>query len=875
MVHTAGIKAKAAALAALVAGALGGPHLLDVPGASAATTITVNTVSQQVNGDGFCSLPEAMYAANLDDNVAPDPANPGQMLDTACPGGSGTDTILLASMGDYTVVDPIDDADNHIGPAATPIVTTPIVIEGNGARFRRLGGGRLTRAFVVGAGGDLTLRELHVQGFGIEGGDGGPGGGGGLGAGGAIYVHGGSLSVDRSTFDANTARGGDGGAAAGFSLGGGGGMFGDGGDSSFPNGTTLFTGGGGGGSRGAGGHGAQSNDGGGGGGRVTAGQIVTPGEPCGGKGGESSGFGSDDGDDAECAGGGGGGGTERETPFDPFCGGAGGDGGYGGGGGGGGQDGNGGNGGFGGGGGAGGGDGGFGGGGGSMECALFPNAGAGGTFAGDGANRTGGGGAGLGGAIFGHDAAIDIVNSTFSANTATKGDFGGGEANDGRGGGGAIFAVGGSLTVDSSTIADNAAVGTVGLGGGGIVVYEPDGTSASLRLRNTIVAGNGPSECYTRGGVSTTGSVSNLIADSTVNAHDDGPCPGVVTSEDPQIGSLTLNAPGLTPTFKIAATSPALDGADGATSPGVDQRGLERPQGADPDIGAYELATIPPVTTITLDPASPDGTNGWYRTAVGMSVTAVDPDGAVDQTRCALDPSPVPGSFDDLPDAECALTNVAADGEHAIFAASRDIDGNIEATLAQAAFKLDATGPVLTPSLNTASTVVGQTGVFASPNASDATSGVASASCAPVDTSTPGARSLTCTATDNAGNTATAELTYVVEYRILGIFQPAPMSAWKVGQTVPVKIALGDHAGVRITDGEGAALARACRVTFSATGAQTRAAQCFKYDARNDQFIYNWKLAKTGTGAATIEIAISYPGSSLQTTLSQSIIISS
>ena len=173
--------------------------------------------------------------------------------------------------------------------------------------------------------------------------------------------------------------------------------------------------------------------------------------------------------------------------------------------------------------------------------------------------------------------------------------------------------------------------------------------------------------------------------------------------------------------------------------------------------------------------------------------------------------------------------------------------------------------------------VVGQSGVTASPNATDAVpgSGVATQSCGAVDTTTPGVKTVTCNATDNAGNTGSATLTYVVEYRVLGFFSPVPGSKWKVGQTVPVKVALGDAAGTRISDAAATALAAACRVRFSTSGAQTLAAQCMKYDATMDQFVYTWKLGKQGTGAATIRAAISYPGTSSTTQLTAQITITS
>jgi hypothetical protein len=845
-----------------------------VPAVQAASTIYVTTIASDINGDADCSLPEAIYAANLDASKAPDASSPGSFFTTGCTAGDGSDKIvLLPAFGVYQYTDPIDDPDNFIGPSVTPIVTSTILIDGLGVRMERISAGRPTRAFVVGPTGNLTLREVHIKGFSIHGGNGNDGGGGGMGAGGAVYVQGGSLTVDRSTFEGNTAEGGNGSFQDTIAGGGGGGLSGNGGSAN------SIEGAGGGGSRGNGGNGV--NEGGGGGGRVTSGFREIPGEPCGGAGGVQGLFGSVAGHDAECAGGGGGGATERIPFFDPICGEDGGTGSYGGGGGGGGDAGNGGHGGFGGGGGGGGGDAGFGGGGGSVEnCAFFPSDGQGGTFAGDGGGHGGGGGAGLGGAIFGYLASIDIVNSTFTTNGAYRGRSGGDEANDGRGAGGAIFTVAGSLTIESSTIAGNetrewtdTASGPVGIGGGGIVVYDPEGTDeATLLLHNSIVAGNGPFECYTRNGVTTSGSAGNLITNSTDNVRGDPHCPGVVASTDPGLQALALNIPGRTMTMKIPTTSAAVDAAVG-TSPQIDQRLILRPQGAKSDIGAYEAATIPPVTAITLDPAAPDGSNGWYRQTVGVAIVASDVDGTVAQTRCALDPAVAPGGFADLVDAACTVSTVGADGPHTLYAGSIDADGNIESPLATAAFKIDQTPPTLSPTLSATTVVVGQTGVTASPNPSDMTSGVASSSCGTIDTSSPGVHTVTCTATDNAGNSASADLAYVVEYRILGFFAPVPDSRWMVGQNVPIKIALGDASDTRISDAEGVALASACRVRFSASGAQTKAPQCMKYDTEEHQFVYNWKLAKKGIGSATIMVSISYPDTTSTTQKTEQITI--
>jgi hypothetical protein len=52
-------------------------------------------------------------------------------------------------------------------------------------------------------------------------------------------------------------------------------------------------------------------------------------------------------------------------------------------------------------------------------------------------------------------------------------------------------------------------------------------------------------------------------------------------------------------THALLPGSPAIDAADPTTFPGTDQRGVTRPQGAAPDIGAYEFVAVVPVPTLT------------------------------------------------------------------------------------------------------------------------------------------------------------------------------------------------------------------------------------------------------------------------------------
>jgi hypothetical protein len=212
-----------------------------------------------------------------------------------------------------------------------------------------------------------------------------------------------------------------------------------------------------------------------------------------------------------------------------------------------------------------------------------------------------------------------------------------------------------------------------------------------------------------------------------------------------------------------------------------------------------------------------------------------------------------------------------ADGSHTFAVRAIDRAGNGDDTPALFEWLVDTTGPALAPTISPEPTYLGVSAA-ATPNATDGGSGVASQSCAGVSTSSVGDHTVRCTATDDAGNTTDLTVNYTVQYRILGLFPPAPNSHWKVGQTVPIKIALADAAGVRISDATAAELvADPCKVRFSASGAQTQSPTCLNYDPAGDQFIYNWKLGDA-VGPVTLEVGLDY-GTGTTTALSQTITV--
>lgn len=240
-----------------------------------------------------------------------------------------------------------------------------------------------------------------------------------------------------------------------------------------------------------------------------------------------------------------------------------------------------------------------------------------------------------GGAIYNFKGTLDVRTSTVSNNSST--DNGAGIYTDGSSAqatlrrsyigqnsatadGGGIYLNDGNLTVENSTIESNNAVSGAGLyvnntlGRVGIDVSTIANNSATLQaggialnstpidMSSTILSGNtapsGPDCAILNASIN----LSNLGYNIYTNSANCGTFyPSDITDVSAGLDTLALNG-GTTLNYSLLANSPAIN--SGSSTLPIDQRGVIRPKGGTPDIGAYEYedAIAPIITEITPVP---------------------------------------------------------------------------------------------------------------------------------------------------------------------------------------------------------------------------------------------------------------------------------
>jgi hypothetical protein len=161
--------------------------------------------------------------------------------------------------------------------------------------------------------------------------------------------------------------------------------------------------------------------------------------------------------------------------------------------------------------------------------------------------------------------------------------------------------------------------------------------------------------------------------------------------------------------------------------------------------------TTPPVINHMLNPASPDGSNGWYRSNVGLTWTVTENESPASLLKTG-----------------CIDQTITADQAEQTYSCSATSDGG-SAGPVNVSIKRDATAPVISGT-DVNNTTWRNTNLTESFTASDATSGLANAGDASFsltasadsdDASTP--TTVSRTVTDNAGNSSTRTLSALID----------------------------------------------------------------------------------------------------------------
>jgi hypothetical protein len=260
-----------------------------------------------------------------------------------------------------------------------------------------------------------------------------------------------------------------------------------------------------------------------------------------------------------------------------------------------------------------------------------------------------------------------------------------------------------------------------------------------------------------------------------------------------------------------------------------------------------------PVLTDLGPTAAPNGDNGWYTSAVTNTFRATDAGAGFETDSPRLLTMDITASSGP---AEGAAVTVSS-------GPVSDVAGNTAASIDSQAFKIDLSDPTDVTFVggiaDGSSFPWGDTPDEPTCTATDAVSGLAGCVVSGYGTDV-GNHTLTATATDNAGRTATATLVYTVDpWRHDGFYRPVDMlklNTVKAGSTVPLKFNVykGD---APVTDMGVLGASFTVKQISCDTGAPTDAVEEFsttggttlRYDAEAQQWIQNWATPRAGKGS--------------------------
>ena len=391
-----------------------------------------------------------------------------------------------------------------------------------------------------------------------------------------------------------------------------------------------------------------------------------------------------------------------------------------------------------------------------------------------------------------------------------------------------------------------AVVALSGIGGGAVALADNVKNDVLVGGNDTITAGGSTTVNYQ---IQATGGSCDAADGSAANVSIQAPSGVTATPTSLSFTSCGVNKP---VTFSSSSV-----GSHEITVSVSDTAGTYNPTPAKFSL----VVTAAPVPTDSTAPVIDEtiagtlGSNGWYTSDVKLTWSVTDAESAFSSTGCGE-------------------TNITADQQSTEYTCSATSTGGTSSK--KVSIKRDSTAPT-----NVAfnSDVAADGGRYFPNNvptgtgctASDATSGVAG--CVVTGRSTAvGTHTLTATATDNAGNQATATRTYSVRVLALsGFFQPVDMSGVlntvKSGATVPLKFTVADE-GVAQTSTSVVKSFIQREVPCGTLGSETDDVEItstggtsLRYDATAGQFIQNWQTPAKKIGACYVAIVTMIDGS--------------